>query len=469
MPAASLGAGNCGTQLPDGAIVHRDGTITDAQGHVLSGNIVCSYADVANGVTSNGSATNTHTAVGNGVQTQASIQHVTPLMVEESFQLVPAGLEAAGWYSITMAIEVPTFPFGNIPQPQTIRFFSGILDSSNDRNFIAGTLQYQNGQFAAYAMQETVMGDAGGAAFNVYSQHVDVSPGDTIIVTVQQAGAYQSWNASVTNLRTGAGHTINVPGNNMVWAIPGAFDAIDQGGVPLSSCSQLPPSFNSVHFSSPALVLESGEWGFPVGGNQPFNPGIFNNAIGDGQPPSCNWGNFGQNDNGNQSGYTDLIWNCNPVTCNGGNATCGLYPVTCTNDYTNCGGCPQGQMCSTSAGNRCVTACTPKTCGYYAAVCGSISDGCGGTLNCGTCTGARATCGGGVCSCFPLSCQQAGQACGTLDDGCGNRLVCGPACPRVADAPSVPRNGVAILSLLLGGLGFTMVARSKRSRSPEVS
>ena len=123
--------------------------------------------------------------------------------------------------------------------------------------------------------------------------------------------------------------------------------------------------------------------------------------------------------------------------------------------------------------------CSPTTCSALAGNCGTASDGCGGTLNCGTCSGAQtctnnkcaATCtnactsgakqcsgnlayqtcsdtngdgctewgtaiacasgqtcfGAGGCgtTCTPTTCSALGDNCGSPSDGCGNTLNCG--------------------------------------------
>jgi hypothetical protein len=79
--------------------------------------------------------------------------------------------------------------------------------------------------------------------------------------------------------------------------------------------------------------------------------------------------------------------------------------------------------------------CTPLTCGKQGFNCGPAGDGCGNLLDCGTCTAAGQTCGGGgtpgVCggtACNPISCATQGIQCGPAGDGCGNLIQCGN-CP----------------------------------------
>ncbi len=77
--------------------------------------------------------------------------------------------------------------------------------------------------------------------------------------------------------------------------------------------------------------------------------------------------------------------------------------------------------------------CIPRACA--ALECGpGIANGCGGLLDCGACTDAAHTCGGGgpsLCGegpCDPLECADLGASCGSPADGCGAMLDCG-TCP----------------------------------------
>jgi hypothetical protein len=459
LPATGLSANHCGTQVPDGAIVRSDGSIVDAQGHPVTGNVVCSYSDVANNATTNGTTTNAFVA-GSGVQPQTIITQITDNMTEIAYQRAPLNNQTTGWKSITMSIKVPMEPHGDLPLPWTIRYFSGFIGDDDNSTIIAGALQYLNGQFSAVAMMENKINQ------KVYSDQVAATNGDTIVVSVQQSPITSGvWIATVTNSRTGLSHSLNVQFSQpMNWALPAVSDAHDASGNPLSSdpnnaCGYIPHGFTSVHFGSPSLVLP-GQPAF----TQPFSP-----AYSPTLTVNCSWGAWVQTDNGNQSGYLNFIWDCNPVTCGGGTDTCGLAPVQCTDDaFTNCGTCPSGLMCKTAGvgQNTCVAACNPLTCD---GTCGSKSDGCGGTLNCGGCAGTQGVCVAGTCQCTPLTCQQMGLSCGAVDNGCGTRITCGPTCAPPKNAPAIPRGGAALLSLLLGGLGFTLVTRSKRSRSSEVS
>src|SRR6185503_19687314 len=76
--------------------------------------------------------------------------------------------------------------------------------------------------------------------------------------------------------------------------------------------------------------------------------------------------------------------------------------------------------------------CTPTTCIAQGKNCGIIPDGCGATLDCGACTVAQDTCGGGgvqnVCgrgTCMATTCAAEGKNCGTISNGCGATLECG--------------------------------------------
>jgi hypothetical protein len=75
-------------------------------------------------------------------------------------------------------------------------------------------------------------------------------------------------------------------------------------------------------------------------------------------------------------------------------------------------------------------ACQPKTCVGLAATCGMISDGCVGMLACGGCAGGQ-TCVNNMCTgCQPKNCMQLAAHCGAAADGCGGTLDCG-SCPQV--------------------------------------
>ncbi|AKU98195.1 Tryptophan synthase alpha chain [Labilithrix luteola] len=76
--------------------------------------------------------------------------------------------------------------------------------------------------------------------------------------------------------------------------------------------------------------------------------------------------------------------------------------------------------------------CKPKTCADLGANCGPIGDGCGNVVQCGACSGADETCGGGgtpsVCGkppCTKLTCADLGANCGAAGDGCGGVI---PSC-----------------------------------------
>jgi hypothetical protein len=123
---------------------------------------------------------------------------------------------------------------------------------------------------------------------------------------------------------------------------------------------------------------------------------------------------------------------CVPKTCAQLNATCGLVGDGCGN-ILNCNTvtCTGGQACGAGGvPNQCggQVTCVPKTtCAQANANCGPTSDGCGGILQCGTCTVAGQTCGGGGVAnqcgappaCVPKTCAQQGANCGPVSDGCG--------------------------------------------------
>jgi hypothetical protein len=134
---------------------------------------------------------------------------------------------------------------------------------------------------------------------------------------------------------------------------------------------------------------------------------------------------------------------CTPITCDvAGGRFCGTIGNGCGQPL-ECGSCPAGQVCGAKTPGVCApdpASCTALTCqtaggGRY---CGRIGDGCGGVLECGDCTTAGQTCGGGgtanVCSvpagsCTAVTCTPAGgKYCGMIGDGCGRGLDCG-GCP----------------------------------------
>ncbi len=88
--------------------------------------------------------------------------------------------------------------------------------------------------------------------------------------------------------------------------------------------------------------------------------------------------------------------------------------------------------------------CTAKTCADWGIECGPTADGCGKLLDCGACTKAGETCGGGgvlgKCgkpSCTPKSCSAMGVSCGPSGDGCGGVIDCG-TCPPPDGGTCVP-------------------------------
>jgi hypothetical protein len=443
VPASNLSANHCGYQVPDGAIVRSDGSVVDVTGKALSARVVCSYADVANG-SSHGAASNVQASA--QIASAATIQAPNNFTIQEVFQQNP--FSGGGWYSYTSTIPVP---IAANAQPATFRWYAGVFGNATTAGtaVIAGTLQWLNGAYTAYGMIEPALGNGS----PVYTTQLSVSPGDVLVVTVQETQTIDTWNVTVTDQSSSVSHSMSVGwGPAMSWVVD-VMDASEGGGAPIQSCSEL-PYFTDVHFGSPRLVSESSRWN--PGSVQAFNPSYYNVATLDGQP-SCNWSDFVQADNGNQSGFSDLIFNCAPGTCNG--SRCGPVQQACTNDMVNCGGCPAGQICSQSI---CGTSCTPIDCGTQGVSCGSVSDGCGNTLDCGTCVGTRSACISGSCQCTPATCASVGATCGTVDNGCGGTMTCGLACPKISTStsiPALPPFTVAGLALLVCGLGVFLGQR----------
>ncbi len=75
--------------------------------------------------------------------------------------------------------------------------------------------------------------------------------------------------------------------------------------------------------------------------------------------------------------------------------------------------------------------CSPMSCAERGINCGTVQN-CGVALDCGNCTTANETCGGGntpnLCGCTTTTCAASGKDCGTTPDGCGGTLTCG-TCP----------------------------------------
>jgi hypothetical protein len=138
---------------------------------------------------------------------------------------------------------------------------------------------------------------------------------------------------------------------------------------------------------------------------------------------------------------------CKPsLTCSSPayNGKCGTALDNATGGTINCG-CPNGQVCSTSAAGATGTCeCNNPTKAPYTCAnvpngpgqvggdaCGSFSNGCGGTLTC-NCAQQGDVCNTvanpNVC-CAPSACpaQALGSACGSLSNGCGGTKNCG--CP----------------------------------------
>ena len=125
---------------------------------------------------------------------------------------------------------------------------------------------------------------------------------------------------------------------------------------------------------------------------------------------------------------------CMPSTCETLGHVCGQPSDGCGGTLS-CGGCSNGQMCSSGS---CIDEsvppppCEPATCQTLNAECGLQSNGCGGTLSCGGCSNGQ-MCSGGVCiaepapppPCEPATCQSLSAECGQPSDGCNNTLSCG--------------------------------------------
>jgi hypothetical protein len=435
----ALSASHCGYQVPDGAIVRKDGSVVGVSGNALTANMVCSDSDVATG-TSHGIASNVQ-APAAIASPNASIQAPNIFTIQETFQEAPA-YPPSGWYSYTSTIQVPDIEAN--PQPTIFRWYAGVLSDSGQQEsaVIAGTLEWIEGFFTAFGMLEPGPGSA-----NTYTQPINVNPDDVLVVTVQEAPSQDTWTVSVTDQTQNVTKSMSVSwGPALPWAVD-VMDAHEQSGAALASCGEL-PFFFDMHFGSPHLFPDQNSQR-KAGNVVPYNPGYF--QINNGQP-QCQWSDFVQADNGNQSGFTDLIWSCSPSYSCG---ACGTAQVNCTGDLVSCGGCPSGQSCTL---NACVASCTPTTCSAQRVSCGSIGDGCGGTLDCGSCSGSRATCTGGSCQCTGASCANLGESCGTWSNGCGGLVTCGPPCATQA-APAMPPFGVASLLLMLGGFGVVFARR----------
>jgi hypothetical protein len=148
---------------------------------------------------------------------------------------------------------------------------------------------------------------------------------------------------------------------------------------------------------------------------------------------------------GADGGTADGAVTCKPRTCADAGADCGPIGDGC-GGIVQCGTCSSPLLCG-GAGTPSVcgnpfardgAVCAPRTCADLGANCGPIGDGCGGTVDCGTCSGAY-ICGGGgtpsVCgnpyvgdggaACTPRTCADVGANCGPVGDGCGGTVDCG--------------------------------------------
>src|SRR6185436_15510833 len=137
---------------------------------------------------------------------------------------------------------------------------------------------------------------------------------------------------------------------------------------------------------------------------------------------------------------------CAPLTCTVmGGQYCGMIGDGCGHGLNCSAPCPAGETCGGGGTpNVCGKsgACTPVVCmqatGQY---CGMNGDGCGKMKDCGACPAGQ-TCGGsgipGVCGSIPVGCmktqctQSNGQYCGVVGDNCGGSIDCG-ACTKAGD------------------------------------
>ena len=162
---------------------------------------------------------------------------------------------------------------------------------------------------------------------------------------------------------------------------------------------------------------------------------------------------------------------CTKRTCAQQGFTCGLAADGCGGSL-DCGPCTlAGQTCGGGGTpNVCGTPCTPKTCAQMGFNCGSQGDGCGGKIlpdppGCGVCTVVGQTCGGGgtpgVCGgtvCTAKSCQQLGFTCGLQSNGCGGTQDCGNCtAPLICGGGGVPGQcggGATCTKVTCSQLGF---------------
>lgn len=142
---------------------------------------------------------------------------------------------------------------------------------------------------------------------------------------------------------------------------------------------------------------------------------------------------------------------CAAVTCEDLGFQCGMAWLGCGNpqvdtDLTDCGACPDDQVCN-GAFHICEPTCTPPATTdeintYCAAKktergveCGYITDGCGGLVFCGEC-GPGEKCGqrGVANRCepdeTPVECQALGKECGTLTSKCDAQVISCGDCPE---------------------------------------
>ncbi len=159
---------------------------------------------------------------------------------------------------------------------------------------------------------------------------------------------------------------------------------------------------------------------------------------------------------------------CTAKTCIELGASCGKQGDGC-GGLIDCGTCTAPETCGgggvpNACGKTTVDggACTPKTCTAMGFDCGPVADGCGGLVDCGKCTAAGTSCGGGgkpsVCggvTCVKKTCKDYGADCGPVADGCGGIVTsCGtctaPTICGGGGSPSVCGGGTTSTSSCVG-------------------
>ncbi|HMI88348.1 MAG TPA: hypothetical protein VK550_29900, partial [Polyangiaceae bacterium] len=115
---------------------------------------------------------------------------------------------------------------------------------------------------------------------------------------------------------------------------------------------------------------------------------------------------------------------CYPKSC--GPENCGAMSDGC-GTMLQCGSCTTaGETCGGGGTTNVCGVCVPKTMCPTGWVCGTAPTGCGGpAINCGSCDPATEICTTTHTCCTKTTCAAEGKSCGTLSDGCGGQLVCG--------------------------------------------